>query len=44
MHDMLSEQRFLWQGPRNFVLLDPNKLPAHVMRLVRRPRSERDFG
>ncbi|MEO8835209.1 MAG: alpha-1,4-glucan--maltose-1-phosphate maltosyltransferase [Caldimonas sp.] len=44
MHDLLSNQRFFWQGVRNFVLLDPNKLPAHVMRLVPRARSEQDFG
>ena len=44
MHDMLSDQHFFWEGPRNFVLLDPSKLPAHVMRLVPRPRSELDFG
>ncbi len=44
MHDLLSDQRFFWQGARNFVRLDPNKLPAHVMRLVPRARSEQDFG
>ncbi|MEO8310079.1 MAG: alpha-1,4-glucan--maltose-1-phosphate maltosyltransferase [Caldimonas sp.] len=44
MHDLLSDQRFFWQGARNFVLLDPNKLPAHIMRLVPRARSEQDFG
>jgi starch synthase (maltosyl-transferring) len=40
MHDLLSEQRFFWQGARNFVILDPNKVPAHVMRLVPRGRTE----
>jgi starch synthase (maltosyl-transferring) len=43
MHDLLTDQRFLWEGARNFVLLDPQRAPAHVMRLRPRVRSERDF-
>ena len=43
MHDLLTDQRFLWEGPRNFVMLDPHQVPAHVMRLRRRVRSEQDF-
>jgi starch synthase (maltosyl-transferring) len=43
MHDLLSGQRFLWQGGRNFVQLDPQHSPAHVFRLRRRVRREQDF-
>jgi starch synthase (maltosyl-transferring) len=43
MHDMLSGQRFLWQGGRNFVQLDPQRSPAHIFRLRRRVRREQDF-
>ncbi len=43
MHDLLSGARFLWSGARNFVQLDPARSPAHVFRLRRRVRSERDF-
>ncbi|HEX4243686.1 MAG TPA: alpha-1,4-glucan--maltose-1-phosphate maltosyltransferase [Steroidobacteraceae bacterium] len=43
MHDLLSEQRFVWRGPRNYVLLDPRRSPAHVLKVRRRVRSERDF-
>ena len=43
VHDLLSGQRFLWQGPRNFVSLDPDRGPAHIFRIRRRIRSERDF-
>jgi starch synthase (maltosyl-transferring) len=43
MHDLLSGQRFLWQGGRNFVQLDPHRTPAHVFRLRRRVRREQDF-
>jgi starch synthase (maltosyl-transferring) len=43
VHDLLSDQRFVWRGPRNYVLLDPLRAPAHVFRLRRRVRSEKDF-
>ena len=42
-HDLLSEGRYLWQGPRNYVELIPESLPAHIFRLRRRIRTERDF-
>lgn len=42
-HDLLSEARFLWQGPRNFVELTPESLPAHILRVRKRIRSEKDF-
>jgi starch synthase (maltosyl-transferring) len=40
--DLLSGARYLWQGPRNYVL-DPHVLPAHVFRVRRRIRTEHDF-
>jgi starch synthase (maltosyl-transferring) len=43
VHDLLSEQRYEWRGPRNYVILDPLHAPAHVFRLRRRVRSEQDF-
>ncbi len=43
VHDLLSDERYVWQGARNFVMLDPNKMPAHVFRLRRRAPSEKDF-
>ena len=43
MHDLLSDARYLWQGARNFVQLDPGAVPAHVLRVRRRVRTERDF-
>ncbi|HET8611030.1 MAG TPA: alpha-1,4-glucan--maltose-1-phosphate maltosyltransferase [Burkholderiales bacterium] len=43
MHDLLSGARYIWQGPRNFVQLDPQILPAHVFGLRRRVHNERDF-
>jgi starch synthase (maltosyl-transferring) len=43
VHDLLSEARYLWHGPRNFVMLDPLIAPVHVFRLRRKVRTEHDF-
>jgi starch synthase (maltosyl-transferring) len=43
VHDLLSDQRYIWRGRYNYVLLDPQRAPAHVFRLRRRVRSEQDF-
>jgi starch synthase (maltosyl-transferring) len=43
VHDLLSEQRFEWRGGRNYVMLDPRRLPAHVFKLRRHLRTEHDF-
>ena len=43
VHDLLTGARFLWQGPRNFVQLDPGVTPAHIFVVRRRVRTERDF-
>ncbi|MGH8207828.1 MAG: alpha-1,4-glucan--maltose-1-phosphate maltosyltransferase, partial [Steroidobacteraceae bacterium] len=43
-HDLLSGAHFLWQGRHNYVALDPQQNgPAHVLRIRRRVRTERDF-
>jgi starch synthase (maltosyl-transferring) len=36
VHDLLSDARYQWQGPSNFVQLNPHVIPAHVLRLRRR--------
>jgi starch synthase (maltosyl-transferring) len=43
VHDLLTEARYLWTGESNFVRLDPNAAIAHILRLRKRVRSERDF-
>jgi starch synthase (maltosyl-transferring) len=43
VHDLLSEQRYIWRGRSNYVMLDPQRAPAHVFRLRRRVRREQDF-
>jgi len=43
MHDLISDAHFMWNGPRNFVILDPHQCPAHVMRLRTQRHRENDF-
>ncbi len=43
VHDLLTEARYLWQGERNYVELDPQKVPGHIFLLRRRIRRENDF-
>ena len=43
LHDALSGSHYLWQGPRNFVSLDPQRSPVHVMELRSRMKRENDF-
>jgi starch synthase (maltosyl-transferring) len=43
VHDLLGDARFLWHGPRNYVELNPQLAPAHIFRVRRRVRTERDF-
>jgi starch synthase (maltosyl-transferring) len=42
-HDLLTGARYLWNGPRNFVQLDPHSVPGHIFRLRTRIRIESDF-
>jgi starch synthase (maltosyl-transferring) len=41
--DLLSDARYLWHGARNYVELNPLILPAHIFKVRRRLRTERDF-
>ena len=44
VHDLLSGARYFWRGPRNYVELDPNSIPAHILGLQRQVRTEQDFS
>jgi starch synthase (maltosyl-transferring) len=43
MHDLLGDARYLWQGARNYVELNPQATPGHIVRVRRRVRTEHDF-
>ncbi len=42
-HDLLGDGRYLWRGARNYFELTPESLPAHIMKVRRWVRTERDF-
>jgi len=41
--DLLSGERYLWQGPRNYVELNPAQRSGHILKIHRRLRVETDF-
>jgi len=43
VHELLTDARYFWSGPRNYVELDPHFVPAHVFALRRHVRREHDF-
>jgi starch synthase (maltosyl-transferring) len=43
VHDLVDDGRYIWQGHRNYVELDPKVSPVHVFRIGQALRSERDF-
>jgi starch synthase (maltosyl-transferring) len=38
--DLLSGERYLWQGPRNYVELNPSQRSGHILRIHRRLKVE----
>jgi starch synthase (maltosyl-transferring) len=43
VHDLLGDARFTWRGPRNYVELSPEAIPAHIFVLRPFVRSENQF-
>ena len=43
VHDLLTDERYLWRGSRNYVSLSPHERPAHIFRVRRWVSRERDF-
>ncbi len=43
LHDLLSGSHYLWHGSRNYVSLDPQSVPVHVMELRAHMKRENDF-
>jgi len=41
--DLLTGERYLWQGARNYVELNPSRISGHILRIHRRMRVESDF-
>jgi starch synthase (maltosyl-transferring) len=43
MQDLLSGGHYLWHGGRNFVMLNPHVVPAHLFRVRQHVRTEENF-
>jgi starch synthase (maltosyl-transferring) len=43
VHELIFDNRYLWQGRKNYVRLDPSQSPAQIFLLRRRLRTEHDF-
>jgi len=43
VHDLLSDAKYIWQGEYNYIQLDPQKIPAHILRVHPRLKRETDF-
>jgi starch synthase (maltosyl-transferring) len=43
VHDLISQNKYVWHGGRNYVELNPSVMPAHIFRVHRRLRRETDF-
>ncbi len=43
VHDLLGDGRYLWHASLNYLELNPHVSPAHIFRIRRRVRTERDF-
>jgi starch synthase (maltosyl-transferring) len=41
--DLLTGERYLWNGPRNYVELDPGRSSGHILKIHRRLKIETDF-
>ncbi|HWG21244.1 MAG TPA: alpha-1,4-glucan--maltose-1-phosphate maltosyltransferase [Terracidiphilus sp.] len=41
--DLLTGERYLWRGPRNYVELNPTQRGGHILRIHRRLKVETDF-
>ena len=43
VHDLLTNEKYIWQGEANYIELDPQVMPGHIFRIYRRMRRETDF-
>lgn len=43
VHDLLSDDKYIWQGERNYVELNPQVLPANIFKVRKRLKKETDF-
>jgi starch synthase (maltosyl-transferring) len=42
-HDLMTDDKYIWQGEMNYVELDPRIMPGHILHIRKRLRRETDF-
>jgi starch synthase (maltosyl-transferring) len=42
-HDLMTDDKYIWQGESNYIELDPRVMPGHILRIRKRLRRETDF-
>jgi starch synthase (maltosyl-transferring) len=43
VHDLLTDEKYIWQGEANYVELNPYKSPAHILKIHGPLMKESDF-
>jgi starch synthase (maltosyl-transferring) len=43
VHDLIGDDKYVWEGERNFVELDPRVMPGNIFRVRRKLKRETDF-
>lgn len=43
VHELLSDEKIMWQGSENYIELDPGKLPVNIFKIYKRLKRENDF-
>ncbi len=42
-HELLTDDKYIWQGEANYIELDPRIMPGHILRIHKGLRRETDF-
>ena len=42
-HDLLSDDKYIWQGETSYIELNPHQSPAHIIHIKKHMRREQDF-
>jgi starch synthase (maltosyl-transferring) len=43
VHDLIGDDKYIWEGERNFVQIDPAVMPGNIFRVRRKLKRETDF-
>jgi starch synthase (maltosyl-transferring) len=43
VHDLIGDDKYVWEGERNFIEIDPRVMPGFVFRVRKKLRRENDF-